>query len=190
MLTFPSAPPPHHVRRPPQGLSELRKSPFFFGRQDSTQLTDFSQISAHASGAWRHSHPPIWDFYCDISEWHILPARAWTPALMLHRTNPCAKRKFLGLTKPKSKIYKTKSFGHYITRIWTWEIFSTREKKYPQILRVIKMKEMLGKILMKRFWKKTIQSLKRSLHSKKLHRKVYMWVGLIKEMLRLIFDNS
>ena len=42
--------------------------------------------SAHASGAWRHLHPlasiPIWDFYFDISEWHILSTRAWTPALM------------------------------------------------------------------------------------------------------------
>ena len=76
-----------------------------------TQLTAFSQIpksSAHASGAWRHSHPlatiSIWDFYFDISEWHILSARAWTPALMSHLTNPWAKRKVLSLTKPKGKI--------------------------------------------------------------------------------------
>ena len=50
--------------------------------------------STHTSGAWRHSHPPvtfsIWDFYFDVSEWRILPACAWTPALMLHLTNPCA----------------------------------------------------------------------------------------------------
>ena len=74
---------------------------------------------AHASGAWRHSHLlvsfSIWDFYFDISEWHILPARVWTPALILHLTNPCAKRKVLSLTKPKGKIYKTKSLGHYIS---------------------------------------------------------------------------
>ena len=84
-----------------------------------TQLTAFSQFSAHASDAWRHSHPLvsilIWDFYFDISEWHILSARAWTPALMLHLTNPCAKRKVLSLTKPKGKIYKTKSLRNYIT---------------------------------------------------------------------------
>ena len=41
--------------------------------------------------------------------------RAWTPALMLHLTNPCAKLKVLSLTKPKGKIYKTKSHGNYIT---------------------------------------------------------------------------
>ena len=84
-----------------------------------TQLTAFSQISAHASGAWRHPNTlvsiPIWDFYFDISEWHILSARTWTPALMLHLTNPCAKQKVLSLTKPKGKIYKTKSLGNYIT---------------------------------------------------------------------------
>ena len=86
------------------------------------QLAAFSQIpksSAHASGAWRHSHPlvpiHIWDFYFDISEWHILSARAWTPALMLYLTNPCTKRKVLILTKPKGQIYKTKSLRHYIT---------------------------------------------------------------------------
>ena len=33
----------------------------------------------------------------------------------LQLTNPCAKRKVLSLTKPKGKIYKTKSLGHYIT---------------------------------------------------------------------------
>ena len=33
----------------------------------------------------------------------------------LHLTNPCAKRKVLSLTKPKGKIYKTKSLSHYIT---------------------------------------------------------------------------
>ena len=60
---------------------------------------------------------PIWDFYFDISEWHILPARVWTSALVLHLTNLCAKWKVLSLTKPKGKIYKMKSLGHYITDV-------------------------------------------------------------------------
>ena len=64
--------------------------------------------SAYTFGVWCHSHPlvsiPIWDFYFDISEWHILSAHAWTPALMLHLTNPCVKWKVLILTKPKGKI--------------------------------------------------------------------------------------
>ena len=88
-----------------------------------TQLTHFSQIPqnpprtlpVHDVIYIPRSHFTIWDFYFDISEWHILPARAWTPALMLHLTNLCTKRKVLSLTKPKSKIYKTKSLGHYIT---------------------------------------------------------------------------
>ena len=84
-----------------------------------TQLTAVSQISALASGAWRQPNTlvpiPLGDVYFDISEWHILSARAWTPALMLHQTNPCAKRKVLSLTKAKSKIYKTNSLGNYIT---------------------------------------------------------------------------
>ena len=86
-----------------------------------TELTAFSQISAHASGVWRHPNTlvpiPIGDFYFDISEWHILSAHAWTPALMLHLTNPCAKQKVLSLTKLKGKIYKTKSLGNYITAV-------------------------------------------------------------------------
>ena len=90
-----------------------------------TQLTAFSQISAHASGAWGHSNTlvpiPTWDFYFDISEWHILSTRAWTPALMLHLTNPCAQRKVLSLTKRKGKIYTTKSFGNYIT-FFVWQL--------------------------------------------------------------------
>ena len=110
---------PTNARCPePRSESRLTRS------AAGTQLTPFSQIpksSAHASGTWRHSHHlvliPICDFYFDISEWHILSARAWTPALMLHLTNPCAKRKVLSLTKPKGKIYKTKSLGNYITHI-------------------------------------------------------------------------
>ena len=114
---FSISPPPHtqHVRP--------RKSTDFFRARNSTNwlFSNPPKSSAHVSGAWRHSQPlvsfPIWDFYFDISEWHILPARVWTPAFMLHLTNPCAKRKVLSLTKPKDKIYKTKSLGHYITMI-------------------------------------------------------------------------
>ena len=92
--------------------------------ETGTRLTGFSQISAHASGAWRHPNTlvpiPIRDFYFDISEWHILSVRTWTPALMLHLTNPRTKRKVLILTKPKGKIYKTKSLRHYITYIYIY----------------------------------------------------------------------
>ena len=123
MLTFPSAPPPpHHVWHPPQGLSELQKSTFFFRSRNSTNwLFSNPQNPPCTLPVHDVTHIPgpvlIWDYYFDISEWHILPAHAWTPVLMLHLTNPCAKRKVLSLTKPKGKIYKTKSLGHYITNL-------------------------------------------------------------------------
>ena len=76
-------------------LAQLWISTLSFGSRNSTHCF-FSNLSPH-SGAWRHSHPlvpiPIWDFYFDISEWHILSVRVWTPALMLHLTNPCTEPK-------------------------------------------------------------------------------------------------
>ena len=36
-----------------------------------TQLTAFSQISAHASGAWRHSHPLVPKSYLGFLFWHL-----------------------------------------------------------------------------------------------------------------------
>ena len=116
MTTFPSVHPPNTCDTHRKASASKQKS---ISSDARTQLTDFSQISAHAFGAWRHSHLlvtiSIWNFYFDICEWHILPVRVWTHALMLYLTNPCAKRKVLSLTKPKGKICKTKFPGHYIT---------------------------------------------------------------------------
>ena len=79
-----------------------------------TLLTDFfSNLSPRFQCVTSPKYPcpiPIWHFYFDISEGHILSTGAWTPALMLHLTNPYAKRKVLCLTKPKGKIYKTKLY--------------------------------------------------------------------------------
>ena len=52
----------------------------------------------------------IWGFYCDIYDCHILPTRAWTPALNVctYLTHALS-RKVLSLTKPKGKIYKMKN---------------------------------------------------------------------------------
>ena len=126
MLTFPSAPANSTTTRstPPQTTGLISVSPESqpSSSDAKTQLTDFSQIPQILRARFQYmtsftslGHISIWDFYFDILEWHILPARAWTPALMLHQTNPCAKRKVLSLTKPKGKIYKTKSLGHYIS---------------------------------------------------------------------------
>ena len=99
------------------GFGEPRKSTVFLGPR--TQLTDFSQISAHASGAWRHYYPwshPLSGIFIvtSLNDPSALHAREHLRPC-LHLTNPCAKRKVLSLSKPKGKIYKTKSLGHYIT---------------------------------------------------------------------------
>ena len=57
--------------------SESQLTAFFFFR-------NHPKSSAHRFQAWRHSHPvpiSIQGFYYDICDCHILPARAWTPAL-------------------------------------------------------------------------------------------------------------
>ena len=62
-----------------------------------TQLTDFSQISAHASGVWRHSHP--WSY--PLSGIFIVTSLNDTSAprardhlrSCLHLTNPCTEPK-------------------------------------------------------------------------------------------------
>ena len=86
-----------------------------------TQLTNFSQIpkivsaSGHDIIHLTRSYFLSGNFYFDICKWHILLTRAWTPALMLHLTNPCTKRKVLILTKPKGKICKIRSLRNYFT---------------------------------------------------------------------------
>ena len=100
--------------RTPQSTNSLasprsEKSTRFVLLQISTHCfySKSLRIPAHRFRAWRHSHPqslfPIWGFYC-----HILPARAWTPALISAPTHALS-RKVLSLTKPKDKLYKTKN---------------------------------------------------------------------------------
>ena len=130
MLTFPSAHPPSRAAPATRPRRAPKVNLFFGGKNSTLTFLKTPKYSAHASSAWRHSHLqvpfPIWGFYFDICEWHILPARAWRPALMLHLTNPCAKRKVFSLTKPKGKIYKTKSLGHYITHMmFDWIVSDT-----------------------------------------------------------------
>ena len=64
-----------------------------------TQQTDFSQIPQILRARFRcmksftyPGHNSLWDFYFDISEWHILPACVWTPAPMWHLTHALSER--------------------------------------------------------------------------------------------------
>ena len=70
-----------------QGLREQAKVNRLLPRQDSTQLTDFFKspkilraLPVH-DVIYIHWSTFLWDFYFDIYERHILPARALTPAL-------------------------------------------------------------------------------------------------------------
>ena len=82
-----------------------------------TQLTHFSQISAHAS-LRDVIHIPLSriSIVTSVNDTSYPCARGLLRSC-LHQSNPCAKRKVLSLTKPKGKIYKTKSLGHYITYV-------------------------------------------------------------------------
>ena len=115
MLAFPSAPPPQHVWHVPQGHCELAKVTLLL-RIARLNLTDFFQNPQRALPV--HDAIHISRLNLGFLFWHLwmtYPSHARTPALMLHLTNPCTKQKVLSLTKPKGKIYKMKSLGHYIT---------------------------------------------------------------------------
>ena len=81
------------------GLAQAQKSTSLAQRQISTNRFFFQKspkFVAHRFRAWHHSHPspfPIWGFYYDICDCHILCARAWKPAL-----NVCTRT----CTKPNS----------------------------------------------------------------------------------------
>ena len=67
-----------------------------------TQLNAFSPIPQILSPRFRCMTSFTPHFLSAVLFWHLwmthLPARVWTPALMLHQTNPCTKRKVLILT--------------------------------------------------------------------------------------------
>ena len=119
---------------PPKGHCELAKVDPSRSESSSQQLT-FSNLpksSVHASGVWRHSHP--WSH--PLSGVFILTSVNDTSSprgrqhlcSSLHQTNPCA--------KPKCKIYKTKSLGHYITQLSIFSSLSNvrARRKYFSVL--------------------------------------------------------
>ena len=131
MMTFPSAPPSHAAL--PQGhwpgFGEQAKINRLLPSQELNWLfSNPPKSSMHTSIAWRHSHPQVLSgifILTSLNDASSLRAHEHLRS-SLHLTNPCTKRKVLSLTKPKSKIYKTKSHGHYITHLWysiiEWEL--------------------------------------------------------------------
>ena len=96
------------------GLTQLQKSTRFVEVQISTHCF-FFKITKNPCpslpGMTSFTSPVLFtirSFYYDICDCHILPACAWTPALMSAPTHALS-RKVLSLTKLKDKIYKTKN---------------------------------------------------------------------------------
>ena len=96
----------------PPGLGEQEKVNRLLPSRNSTNwlFSNLPKSSAHASGAWRHSHPLSHILsgifiLTSVNETSSPRARQHLRSI-LHLTNPCAKQKFLSLTKPKGKIYK------------------------------------------------------------------------------------
>ena len=87
---------------------------------NSLLFLKFQKSSAHASGTWRHSSPLV-PFLSGVLFWHLWMthpprARVNTCAQLTHAlTHPCTTQKVLSLTKPKGKVYKTRSIRNYIT---------------------------------------------------------------------------
>ena len=97
----------------PSSESQLTRS------EAGTQLSAFSQISAHASGAWRRLHSlvpiPIRILFWHLWMIHPLRARVNTCAHVCTELTHALSRKDLILTKSKGKIYKTICLRNYIT---------------------------------------------------------------------------
>ena len=92
-------PPPNTCGTRQKDLREQAKTNRLPPRQVSSQLTDFFKISQNpprSSGAWRHPHSVIplsmWANMTSLSD-SSAHARAWTPVLMFHLSNPCPEPK-------------------------------------------------------------------------------------------------
>ena len=89
------------------GIAQIWIPTRFVQSQISLLFSKYPRIPAHRFRAWRNSHPQSHFlsvfFYYDICDCPILPACAWTPALMSAPTRALS-RMVLSLTKPKDKI--------------------------------------------------------------------------------------
>ena len=122
--------PTQHVWHPPQRpLAGLRRA-----SESQPTFSKSSKSSTHALPVHDVIHIRwstfLSEFYFDICERHILPARALTPALKF-APNPCAEPK--GPQPNKTQRHKTKYLGHYITNIF-FRFFNDFWKKFRQKL--------------------------------------------------------
>ena len=98
---FSICPPPNiwGTRHKAIGLASAskRKSPFFFGWQDSSHwlFPNPPKSSTHASGAWRHSHPQVLSgiFILTSVNDTSFPRTRQHLCSSLHLTKPCAEPK-------------------------------------------------------------------------------------------------
>ena len=77
------------------GFGKPRKSTIYLRARNSTNRL-FSNLLTLPVHDITHipGHIPIWDFYCDISEWHVRSARTCEHLRScLHLTNPCTEPK-------------------------------------------------------------------------------------------------
>ena len=146
MTTFLSAPTyhHHHVRHPPKGLGELRKSIFFFGSKSSTL-----SFGRRNSTNWLFSNlknPPRTlpvNNVTHIPQSHFLSGLSVVTSLnetsapharehlrsCLHLTNPCAKWKVLNLTKPKGRYIKRNPSAIILQWVYTINIGNRENAK-------------------------------------------------------------
>ena len=114
---------PPRAAPPPQttGLASASSENWLASSKSKSQLLLFFQIpKIHSASGNDVIHVLDLISYLGFLLWHLWlshppRARVNTCAQCVHLTNPCTKRKVLGLTKPKGKIYKTKSLHNYIT---------------------------------------------------------------------------
>ena len=119
---FSICPHPTCVAPATRPLAWLRKAKVnrLLPRRYSTQLTDFFKSHKILRGLPVHDVIPISlsviFILTSLNDTSAPRARLWAPAFMLHRANPCTEPRNSQPNKTKSKIYKTKSLGHYVTQ--------------------------------------------------------------------------
>ena len=77
--------PHHHMHTCCQALASKWKSTFSRRQNSTLTFSNLPKSSAHASGVWRHSHPPVTIFHLGFLFWHL-----WITHPTRMRMNTCA----------------------------------------------------------------------------------------------------